>query len=208
MTLNNETAEIKIATNEAIGVTDTTTSTGGTGITTAAAERAQVGVILRVTPQINLEAGEITLFVYPKVANASAGTPFIVADEDYQYRDPEERSTKQVVRLKDGETIVIGGLIRNETQTVVSKLPILGDLPIIGAAFRHKSQTPGRERELLVFITPHIIRDVKPSEIVQAPVAPKPIRAAKAVMPVREQGEAVAVNRQASINKYITNYEK
>jgi type II secretory pathway component GspD/PulD (secretin) len=208
MTLNNETAEIKIATNEAIGVTDTTTSTGGTGITTAAAERAQVGVILRVTPQINLEAGEITLFVYPKVANASAGTPFIVADEDYQYRDPEERSTKQVVRLKDGETIVLGGLIRNETQTVVSKVPILGDIPIIGAAFRHKSQTPGRERELLVFITPHIIREAKPSDIAQAPAAPKPMRAAKAVIPVREQGEAAVVNRQASINKYITNYEK
>lgn len=206
MTLNNETAEIRIATNEAIGLTSSATSTGGTGTTTNTAERAWTGVILRVSPQINVDAGEITLFVYPKVSTASAGQPFEMgASGTFQFRDPEERSTKQVVKLKDGETIVIGGLIRNDTTTVVSKLPILGDLPFIGAAFRHKSQTPGKERELLVFITPHIIRDVKPSEIVQGP---KPMRAAKAMMPQREQGDAAVVNRQATINKYISNYEK
>ncbi|MCX5705547.1 MAG: hypothetical protein NTZ92_05785 [Candidatus Omnitrophica bacterium] len=205
MTLNNETAEIRIAVKESIGQDTSTTSTGGTGNTTSAAERYWTGVILRVSPQINVDAGEITLFVYPSVATSQVGNTIIVNGETNTYRDPEVRSTKQTVKLKDGETIVIGGLIRNDSQTVVSKLPILGDIPFIGAAFRHKSQTPGKERELLVFITPHIIRDVKPSEVAQGP---KPMRAARAVMSQREQGEAVVVNRQASINKYISNYEK
>lgn len=201
MTLNNETAEIRIAINESIGLTTTETSTGGTGVTTQQAERFETGVILRVTPQINAEAGEITLFVYPKVANASAGSTFIVAGLSYQYRDPEERSTKQMVKLKDGETIVIGGLIRNESQIVEKKLPILGDIPIIGMAFRHLAKTPNKERELLVFITPHIIKDVKSTGLARVPK--------KAVsIPEREQGTVSAVNRQAAINRYISNFEK
>jgi type II secretory pathway component GspD/PulD (secretin) len=204
ITLNNETAEIRIATNEAIGLSQSTTSTGGTGTTTSQAERTETGVILRVTPQINAETGEVTMFVFPKVADAShtttisAGTAF-----PYTFKDPEERSTKQVVKVKDGETIVIGGLIRNQSTTVVKKLPVLGDLPLVGGAFRHISKTPNEERELMVFITPHLVKDTKATAVAQLPVGKQ------APVPQREQSTASAANsRQSAISKYIKNFEQ
>lgn len=201
-TLNNETAEVRIATNESIGVIVTTTSSGGsTGTTTSEAERTQTGVILRVTPQIDVESGQITMFVYPKVAEAIQGNSFINAGDSYQFRDPEERSTKSVVRIKDGETVVLGGLIRNEIYANSSKLPFLGDIPIIGMFFRHKGGDgeKNKQRELLVFITPHIIKektDTKVSEI-------KNLQ-----LPVREQGVPVAANRDGLINAYMNKIGK
>jgi type II secretory pathway component GspD/PulD (secretin) len=199
VTLNNETAEIRIATNESVGVISTTASAGGTtGTTTAEPERSETGVILRVTPQINTETGEITMFVYPKVSEAVQGNSFIVANNTYQYRDPEERSTKSVVRVKDGETVVIGGLIRNEKTVIETKLPILGDIPLLGAVFRHKNRSKDRERELLVFITPHIIKDNN-IQLAQTQTVP---------LPEREQNTASGLNRELAINSTLKGFEK
>jgi len=204
LTLNNETAEIRIATNESIGVTTVTTSAGSIGSTTAEAERSETGVILRVTPQINEDTGEITMFVYPRVAEAVAGNTFIADDAEYQYRDPEERSTKSVVRIKDGETVVLGGLIRNEYSRQLKKLPILGDIPIIGLLFRHiggSSTAPDkdRQRELLIFITPRIIKDKVDTRLTEI----KNIQ-----LPIREQGIAVNAPRDLIINSNMNKFEK
>lgn len=159
LTLSNETAEIKIATDEAIGIRTTTTSAGGsTGSSTAQAERAQTGVALRVTPQVNLETGEINLFVNPKVSEADIGEQFTVESKNYQYRNPEERSTKSVIRVKDGETVMIGGLIRTRKKDIRKKTFILSDIPILGALFRNKDISD-TDRELVVFLTPHILKD-------------------------------------------------
>jgi type II secretory pathway component GspD/PulD (secretin) len=149
LTLNNESAEIKIITSEVVGVEVTYDDEGNA--TASTAERADTGVSLIVTPQINLENGEITMFLNSSVKDSSTSAL------SSSYRDPEERSTKSLVRIKDGDTVIVGGLIRNELQQTLKKLPILGDLPIIGALFRHKEKTRDRQRELLVFITPHII---------------------------------------------------
>ncbi|MDD5408924.1 MAG: secretin N-terminal domain-containing protein, partial [Candidatus Omnitrophica bacterium] len=134
MTLNNEPAEIKITTNEAIGQITDTQGQGTASTTTTSAERVETGVSLRVTPQINSDTGEITMFIYPKVKDASTST------FNTTFKDPEERSTKSIVRIKDGETVVIGGLIRNDTSETITKLPVLGDIPIIGGLFRHKNK--------------------------------------------------------------------
>ncbi len=200
LTLNNEPAEIKIATNESIGVTTTTASAGGSsGTTTAEAERSETGVIFRVTPQVNLDANEITMFLYPKVSEAIQGNTLTNGGQTYQFRDPEERSTKSVVRIKDGETVIIGGLIRNEFSQVSSKVPVLGDLPLVGALFRHKGgdSDKNKERELLIFITPHIVRDtpVKLAEV------------KKIVLPVREQSALTGFDRQAVISASLNNFE-
>jgi type IV pilus assembly protein PilQ len=154
LTLNNETAEIKIVTQEAISLSTTQSAAGSLAEqTTNEAERAETGVSLRVTPQINVQAGEITMFVMPMVKDTSIST--ISAS----IKDPEERSTKSTVRMKDGETVIIGGLIRNDISETITKLPVLGDIPILGALFRHKNKDKNRERELLVFITPHIVQE-------------------------------------------------
>jgi len=202
LTLNNETAEIKIVTNEAIGVT--TTSTTAAESTSATPERYETGVVLRVTPQANIETGEITMFLYPQVSEAKKGTQFQSADANYRYMDPEIRSTKSMVRVKDGETVIIGGLIRKEFSQTTSKIPILGDLPLIGFLFRHKgsseptSPDKNKERELLVFITPRILKD-KNIELA---------RLNKAKVPEREQNTATASGRQLAIISNLNNFEK
>ncbi|MCU0665754.1 MAG: hypothetical protein MUF05_01485 [Candidatus Omnitrophica bacterium] len=161
LTLDNETAEIKISTQESVGIINSTTNTGNssTSTTTKEAERYETGVILRVTPQVNFKTGEITMFVNPKVSEAIAGNSITEGNTVYTYRDPEERSTKSVVRIQDGETVVLGGLIRKEKTETITKLPFLGDIPVLGALFRHKNISKDKERELLVFITPHIVKD-------------------------------------------------
>jgi len=60
------------------------------------------------------------------------------------------------VRTKDGETIIIGGLIQRQTETTHRKIPLLGDIPLIGQLFRSKSTT-SVETELLIFLTPQLL---------------------------------------------------
>ncbi|MBM3248930.1 MAG: hypothetical protein FJZ10_05900 [Candidatus Omnitrophica bacterium] len=153
LTLNNETAEIKIVTDEAIGLKQTVSQEGIQS--TEEAERAETGVALRVTPQVNTETGEITMFVEPTVSEASTSSL------GSAYKDPERRQTKSVLRIKDGETIVIGGLIRTRGTEVITKVPFLGDIPLLGAAFRHKNKSKDEDRELIIFITPHIVKEQK-----------------------------------------------
>lgn len=201
LTLNNETAEIKIATNEAIGVK--TTAEASSGTTSAEPERAETGVILKVTPQINIDSGEITMCVYPKVAEATTGSAITQGGFQYIYKDPEERSTKTMVRIKDGDTVVIGGLIRNEFTQVTTKLPFLGDIPYIGKLFTHKGGTNDKDktRELLIFITPHIVRE-SGNKLAKAEVSP-------ASIPEREQGTASNIpDREKAINTSLNEYSE
>lgn len=197
LTLNNETAEIKITTNETIGITSIQQGQGVSASTTTEAERAETGVSLRVTPQIDVETGEITMFIIPTVKDTATSSIPIGNTGSNFYKDPEERSTKSTVRVKDGDTVVLGGLIRNQNSTVITKLPILGDIPLLGALFRHKTQSPGRDRELLVFITPHIIKNGK-ADLSEAK---------KTVLPLREQAKASPFARQQSIASYLNNFE-
>jgi type II secretory pathway component GspD/PulD (secretin) len=152
MSLSNETAEIKITTNEAIGQNTVTVASEGEATTTVEAERFQTGVTLRVTPQVDPVSGYVTMIVVPTVAEAKAGATF----NDVTYKDPEIRTSSSTLMVKNGETIVVGGLIKNKDELTIKKMPVLGDLPIIGAAFRHKDRTV-EERELLVFLTPRVV---------------------------------------------------
>lgn len=152
LTLSNETAFIKIATNEAIGQNTVTSSSEGTATSTVEAERVETGVSLKVTPQVDTDTGIVTMFVQPSVAEAKTGATF----GNTTYKDPEVRTSASTLRVKSGETIVVGGLIRNKEEVTEKKIPFVGDIPLIGALFRHKDSTV-QDRELIVFITPHIL---------------------------------------------------
>ena len=201
LTISNETAEIRISTNESVGVKTTTEASSGT--TSAEPERAETGVILRVTPQVNPDTGEITMCVYPKVAEAVAGTSLTSNNNTFTYRDPEERSAKSLVRILDGDTVVIGGLIRNEFAQVTTKLPYLSDIPFLGKLlFTHKggSSDKDKTRELLIFITPHIIKDTN-TKLAQAKVTNK--------APEREQNAASGVlDRESAISSSLNAFDK
>ncbi|RJO65026.1 MAG: type II secretion system protein GspD, partial [Candidatus Omnitrophota bacterium] len=197
LTLDNETAEIKIATNEAVGL-KTTVSSSGTesgSTTTQEAERAETGVSLRVTPQVNPETGEITMLIIPSVSEAKAGSTFGTTT----FKDPEIRITKSIVRVNDGDTVVLGGLIRNELNEVDTKLPLLGDIPVLGALFRHKNKSKDKERELLVFITPHIVKN--DSKMLAQGNTKYPV-------PNREQKNTSALDRQRAIAGLLNEVEK
>jgi type IV pilus assembly protein PilQ len=157
LTLSNETAEVNITTDEAIGVTTTLSQSGDAQTQTI--ERAETGTKLRVTPQINPDTKEVTLFVEVFTKEATEGS-FGVSGMTGggKVMNPEERATRTTLRLKDGETLLIGGLIKKKDTNTKQKVPFLGDLPFIGSAFRYKSDQD-IDRELLVFLTPRIIED-------------------------------------------------
>ena len=156
LTLSGETAEIKITTDEAIGITKSEDEQGNVEYTI---EREETGTRLRVTPQVN-PSGEITLVIeaVQKVAKDSGFATTAAAFVTGTIKNPEERSTRTVVRLRDGEVLLIGGLIRKETTKSATRVPFISEVPLLGSLFRGGDKNV-RERELLIFITPHIVRD-------------------------------------------------
>ena len=125
-------------------VTSTSTSTT-TGIT-----YRDAGIILKCTPRVNPEGG-ITTKVHTEVSS-----PLCVESlKAYQF---QKRSADTVVRLKDGETMVIGGLIGSEESKSLSKVPFLGDLPVLGAFFRSVRKSKS-DSEIMIFLTAHVLQD-------------------------------------------------
>lgn len=113
-------------------------------------ETVPVGVALLVRPRVH-DDGYITLKVHPVVSTV---TDFIGPEKIPQTASREADST---IRMKDGETIVIGGLIREDDLKILRQVPILGQLPLIGELFRNRT-TQRTKSEVTVFLTAHIIK--------------------------------------------------
>ncbi len=108
----------------------------------------EAGIILRYTPRVNAD-GHITAQVHTEVSS-----PVFVDDiKAYRFR---KRSADTTVRLKDGETMVIGGLIGSEESRTMSKIPFLGDLPILGSFFRSVKNSK-TDSEIMIFLTARIL---------------------------------------------------
>ncbi len=107
-----------------------------------------VGITLNVTPRVNNDE-TITLSISPGVA-ALLGT------SEFNLPVVTERTVMTTVRVGTGETAVIAGLITDEEQVTVKKVPLLGDIPLVGELFKHRERRPAH-REILVFVTPTIV---------------------------------------------------
>lgn len=153
MTLDQQSAVIRLTENTAISINSTTT-TGGATSTATTVERSLTGIILSVTPQINAD-GTVTMLVEPTINRPVASS---LTNAGQAVLNPKERSARAVVRIKEGNTFVLGGLIDRQEKTALRKVPVLGDIPLIGGAFR-KLDVDNSDTELLVFITPHILRE-------------------------------------------------
>jgi len=151
VTLNNQTATITASTDAAVGQTVTGTgSTSATATTTTSAERKNVGLTLEVTPQVNRE-GYVTLYVQPNYSDVVAsGFDFAL--------DTTTRSVSTLVRVKNGQTVVIGGLLSSRETDQTRKVPLLGDIPVLGWLFTSKAKTKSTT-DLVIFITPTILAD-------------------------------------------------
>ena len=154
LTLDNESALIRLTTLQAVGFQ--TTSGEATQTTSVTPERMTTGVILVVTPQVN-EGGFITMLVEPSVTQVATArvTPPSNAGTVV---DPKTRSARALVRIPNGETLVLGGLIDRTEEQVVQRVPILSDIPFMGEAFK-KRETDRSESELIVFVTPRLLTE-------------------------------------------------
>lgn len=151
VTLNNQTATITATTNATIGIEQQASGeSAATSMLTETAERAEVGLTLNVTPQVNRE-GYVTLLVEPSYSD--------VVDSGFaDKKDPTNRSASTLVRVKNGQTVVIGGILTSREMEAVRKVPLLGDIPILGWLFTSKT-TSKNTTDLVIFITPTILAE-------------------------------------------------
>lgn len=149
LTLDNQEAEIDIGQDVPV-VTGNRLSGGGTAETsTFSYEYKPVGVNIKFTPQIS-QGGMVTLALNQEIKS--------VADTADVTQNPifTKRKINTAVRVMNGQTIVIGGLVSTDKTQTERKIPVLGDIPILGFLFKRTS-TDIKKTNLLVFITPHIL---------------------------------------------------
>ena len=126
---------------------------GGAGIPSVSFTREDVGIILRITPQVN-DSGFVTMDVYQEISEVKEGSTADALSTGGP--TTTKRSVETTVSVKSNHTIVIGGLMQEVDSENESKVPILGDIPLIGFLFRNKAKTK-RKTNLLIFLTPHVI---------------------------------------------------
>lgn len=152
-TLNNKEAKITVATTYNIPTYERNESTGSYEIT--GYEEKELGIVLSVTPQINPE-GYVVVQLDPEVSSFTAWDTFTTSGGTIQAPRYSVRKASTQVMVKDGETIVIGGLIRETTSDSVVKVPILGDIPFLSFFFKKKEKSV-ETTDLLFFITVNIV---------------------------------------------------
>lgn len=149
VTLNNREAKILVGTRVPIPIYTFNEDTGTYEI--SGYEEEEVGIALKVTPHVSPD-GKIKLTLHPEVSSI---TGYTGPNNERPIIDTREASTQ--VQLRDGETVVIGGLIKRNKIDTVKKVPLLGDIPILGWAFRHKDKTV-ESTDLLIFVTARIVK--------------------------------------------------
>ncbi|MGB9080024.1 MAG: type II secretion system secretin GspD [Desulfuromonadaceae bacterium] len=147
LTSDNKEAEINVGENVPFQGSSTVT----TGFQTTSVERKDIGINLKIKPQIS-EGDYIRMDINQEIS--------AVKDSKGQAIDliTTKRSAKTSVVVKDKETVAIGGLIQDSEEETVSKVPFLGDVPLLGWLFKTKSKTR-KKTNLMILLTPHIVKD-------------------------------------------------
>ncbi len=151
LTLDNEEAEIIVGREQPFPTGSTVTSGGNT---TFNVTRQNVGIILKLTPQVN-EGDMVKMKVKQEVTAVVPASDAILTTIG---PSTTKRSVETVVVAKDQQTVVIGGLIDDKLTWSEQKIPFLGDIPLLGNLFK-KKQTTKSKTNILVFLRPYIIRD-------------------------------------------------
>ncbi len=154
MVINNQQAKLQVG-DQVPTITQTSSSTSSAdAVIVNSVELKDTGIILAVTPRIN-SSGRVMLDIQQEVSNVVETTTSGIDSPTIQQR---KISTRVVVN--DGESLALGGLIQEKKSLGQKKMPVLGDIPVFGNAF--KSKTDGINRtELIIFIRPRIVRDVQ-----------------------------------------------
>lgn len=205
LTLDNQEARIIIGNNVPF-VTGSYATSGGTSTVNpfTTVERKDVGLMLRIRPTIN-ENGTVKLMVSQEASSIDRSTL-----NNVNGPSTSKRSIESTVLVDDGAIIMIGGLMQDSYSNSIDKIPLLGDMPVVGNLFKSENRTRGKSN-LMVFLRPIILRDGKASQdlaldrysqirglqqqtqpqpssilgnVSQAPVAPELVRVDAAVQPL------------------------
>ncbi len=155
LTLNNQPALIKVGTDQSFFTSTTTQGTAGAGnIITEQVRTVTSGLVLSVTPQISRD-GWIMMDVSPIITRL---TDIVESQNGSTAPVLEVKQSGGLVRVRDGQLVIIGGLIQEQLTTTERKVPLLGDLPVLGSFFSGTYQAE-RNTELVIFLMPRILRE-------------------------------------------------
>ena len=173
-TVNNQKAVIKVGKDEFF-ITDVESNTSTTTATASTQSNVELtpffsGVALDVIPQIS-ESGEIILHVHPTVSTVTEKTKNINVSSGTALSVPlaisSIRESDSIIRAKSGQVVVIGGLMQNSIEQEDSSVPLLGDIPLLGALFRHTKDV-SKKSELVILLKPIVVdSDKKMNEYVR-----------------------------------------
>ncbi len=153
LTLDNQEAEINVGQDVPVKTQERTTGGGTSEATINSFEYRPAGIKLKFTPHINAE-GIINLELFTEVTNIEGG---LTSGVNPTFN---KRNVKTFINVENKQTIVIGGLVSTETLKAIRKIPLLGDIPLIGFLFRRTTYTT-KKTNLMVFITPILLDDLQ-----------------------------------------------
>jgi general secretion pathway protein D len=162
LTLDNEEARIMVGQNVPV-VTGSYTNTGSSSTSMNPFQtigRQDVGITLRVRPQISQD-GTIKLVIYQEVSSIVAGTNNMATNPDGP--TTSKQAIESSVLVNDGQIVVLGGLLSDELDSTEDKVPLLGDIPVVGNLFKNQTHTRTK-KNLMLFLRPVIVRDAAASE--------------------------------------------
>jgi len=153
LTLDNEEAKIVVGQNVPF-ITGSYTPVAGSATTPfQTIERKDIGLTLKVTPQVS-EAGAVKLKISTEVSSVTTDKSIVQSADIIT----NKRSLDSSVLVDDGQIVVLGGLIQDDQEGSVDKVPLLGDIPYLGGLFRYQSRTHKRTN-LMIFLRPVIVKD-------------------------------------------------
>lgn len=159
MTLDNEEARIVIGNNVPFVTGSYANTTGSSTVNPfQTVERKDVGLMLKVRPQIN-ENGSVKLSVYQEVSKVDPATTSAANGPT-----TSKRSIESNVLVEDGSIIVIGGLLEDNYSLNQDKVPVLGDIPVLGTLFRSEKRTRNKTN-LMIFLRPTVLRDSERADL-------------------------------------------
>ncbi len=203
--LDGQEAYVLVGTKEPV-VSVTVTYPDGTETTTESVEYVETGVKLSVTPQISAD-GYIRMKIKPEVSSAE----FITTERGSQYPKKTVSESETTVIVRDGQTIVLAGLMKEERQKDIEKVPGLGDIPVVGKLFSGKYEK-SEKTELVILLTPHISGEMKPEEIEkfmpkeQKAEVPRSVKAEKKLVRKEMKKKAEKVMAEQSERKLYSEY--
>jgi len=154
VTLNNKEAFVQVGEDINIPNFQIDPSTGRATVT--GFQTRSTGVIMRVTPHVNPQE-EIVLDLKPEIT--TVGTTFDTFASGISFPRFTVQKAETQVRLRNGQTLVIGGLVKRQTTVTNDKVPILGDIPVVGLLFTHRRENTTPHQDLLIMLTVRLVEE-------------------------------------------------